>query len=79
MIHDTRWLAPVLRLAKDGRIDIENLYETNLKGVFAGGDCIRNHPASMRISQLDGAAMAERARYYVEVWHKRKGIQHSNP
>ena len=69
--HDTRWLAPVLDLAKDGRIITSEQYQTNLKGVFAGGDCITEYPVSVRVSQLDGAALAERARSFVESWHQR--------
>ena len=64
--HDTRWLAPVLDLEKDGRIITSDRYQTNLKGVFAGGDCITEYPVSVRVSQLDGAALAERARSFVE-------------
>ncbi|MFT4309807.1 MAG: NAD(P)/FAD-dependent oxidoreductase [Candidatus Woesearchaeota archaeon] len=68
-IHDTRWLSPVMDLDGDGRIITKDQYNTVFKGVFAGGDCTRKYAASLRISQLDGAAMAERARSYIESWN----------
>ena len=67
----TEFLGSVIKCDEDGYVEVDALLQTNVEGVFAGGDARRTPLKQAVIAAADGAIAAQGADKYV---NKRKRV-----
>ncbi len=68
--HDNSWLKTILKL-KEGRIITQD-YETNLKGVFAIGNCIREYYKEYKTALQESGYIIKKIEYYIKNWKQKE-------
>jgi len=63
---DTKLYENILNLSKSGHIIVNNNLQTNIPGVYAGGDCIEKNIRQIITACSDGAVCATNANNYIK-------------
>ncbi len=64
------WLKPVLKL-KEGKIIVED-YETNLKGVYAIGNCIKDYYKEYKTTLQESGYIIKKINFFLKEWKQKE-------